>query len=118
MPFIQDIQSQPQHVRELIFFLAVVLTITLVGALWFQGFRNDMYALLNPPTPSDAPAIAQVSPEPTAPGTSGLANIFASLRANLAAVFGFSTASAPEEVESDAPVYTFPTTPDRSLRSP
>ncbi len=118
MPFIQDIQSQPQHVRELIFFLAVALTITVVGAIWFRGFRNDMYALLHPPVASDAPAVAQESPEPSAGlGVGGLANILASVRANLASLFGFTTANAPEELETTAPVYTFPTTPDKSLRS-
>ncbi|WKZ26886.1 MAG: hypothetical protein QY311_01905 [Candidatus Paceibacterota bacterium] len=119
MSFIQDIQGQPQHVRELIFFLAVVLTVALVGALWFRGFRSDMYALLHPPVATDAPAVAQESPALVGDGaTGGLANMLASLRANLASLFGFSTAGErEEEVETNAPVYTFPTTPDRSLRS-
>lgn len=48
MSLLEKIHDQPQHVREIMFGLSVVITVSLVGAIWFKDFKNDMYALLNP----------------------------------------------------------------------
>lgn len=48
MSVLEKIHSQPQHVREIMFGLSVIITVALVGALWFRDFRSDIYALMNP----------------------------------------------------------------------
>lgn len=48
MSFLDDIRKQPQHIREIMFGLCVVTTVSLVGMVWFNSFQKDMYALLNP----------------------------------------------------------------------
>ncbi len=48
MKILKNIHEQPQHIREIMFGLCVVTTVSLVGAVWFKDFRSDMYALLNP----------------------------------------------------------------------
>lgn len=48
MSVLEDIRKQPQHIREIMFGLSVIITVSLVGAVWFRDFRSDMYALLNP----------------------------------------------------------------------
>ena len=48
MSFLDDIRKQPQHVREIMFSLCVIITVSLVGMVWFSSFQKDMYALLNP----------------------------------------------------------------------
>jgi hypothetical protein len=44
---LERIREQPQHVREMMFGFSVVISIALVGAVWFNGFQKDLYALLN-----------------------------------------------------------------------
>lgn len=48
MTILERIREQPQHVREMMFVLSVIITVSLVGALWFRDFRTDIYALMNP----------------------------------------------------------------------
>ena len=48
MSILKNIHEQPQHVREIMFGLCVITTVSLVGAVWFKDLQNDMYALLNP----------------------------------------------------------------------
>ena len=48
MSFLDEIKKQPQHIREIMFGLCVVTTISLVGMVWFGSFKNNLYVLLNP----------------------------------------------------------------------
>lgn len=48
MSWIKEIHSQPRHIREILFGLSVITTISLVGIVWIQSFKKDFYALLNP----------------------------------------------------------------------
>lgn len=48
MSFLEDIKKQPQHIREIMFGLCVITTVSLVGMIWFNSFKRDTYALLNP----------------------------------------------------------------------
>lgn len=48
MSFLEDIQKQPRHVREIMFVLCVVITISLVGLVWFRSFEEDLFVMLNP----------------------------------------------------------------------
>lgn len=48
MSLIDDIQKQPRHVREVMFGLCVVITIALVGMVWFRSFEENIFVLINP----------------------------------------------------------------------
>lgn len=48
MSFLDDIRKQPRHVREIMFGLCVVTTVSLVGIIWFRSFEEDLFVLLNP----------------------------------------------------------------------
>lgn len=48
MNILKNIQEQPRHIREIMFSLCVIITVSLVGIVWFNDFQSDMYALLNP----------------------------------------------------------------------
>ena len=63
MSILKNIQEQPQHIREIMFGLCVVTTVSLVGAVWFRDFQNDMYALLNPEDVQQERFLAQENSE-------------------------------------------------------
>lgn len=48
MSFLDEIHKQPRHVREIMFALSVVITMSLVGIIWFRSFEEDLFVLLNP----------------------------------------------------------------------
>lgn len=63
MSILKNIQEQPQHIREIMFGLCVVTSVSLVGAVWFNDFQNDMYALLNPEEIQQEKFLAQENSE-------------------------------------------------------
>jgi hypothetical protein len=48
LSFLDEIRKQPDHVREIMFALCVVITISLVGLVWFRSFEEDIFVMLNP----------------------------------------------------------------------
>ena len=48
MNFLDEIRKQPKHIREIMFALCVITTISLIGMIWFRSFEKDMFVLLNP----------------------------------------------------------------------
>ena len=47
MSFLQEIRKQPQYAREVMFGLCVIITISLVGLVWFRSFEEDLFVMLN-----------------------------------------------------------------------
>ena len=47
MSFLSDIRKQPRHVREIMFGLCVVITVSLIGMIWFRSFEEDVFVMLN-----------------------------------------------------------------------
>jgi|SRR3989344_2661143 len=47
MSFLDDIKKQPRHIREIMFGLCVITTISLVGLVWFRSFEEDIFVLIN-----------------------------------------------------------------------
>jgi len=45
---LHEIKHQPLWVRQTLFGLSVVVSLSLVGGIWFSSFERDMFALLNP----------------------------------------------------------------------
>ena len=48
MSFLDDIHKQPKYVREIMFAFCVVITVSLVGIIWFRSFEEDLFVKLNP----------------------------------------------------------------------
>jgi len=48
MSLFEDIRRQPRHVREMMFALCVVITVSLVGLIWFRSFEKNIFVLMNP----------------------------------------------------------------------
>ena len=45
---INNIRSQPHHVRHLATVVCTVAVVAVVAVVWFNAFQHDVYALLNP----------------------------------------------------------------------
>ena len=82
---LKDIQNQPQHIREIMFGLSVVTTVSLVGMIWFSSFQNDMYALLNPEEANTEKFLAQENQKSL---FGNLAGTFSDLGAALSGILG------------------------------
>lgn len=48
MSFLKDIKNQSQASREIMFALSVVITVSLIGVVWFNSFQENIYVMLNP----------------------------------------------------------------------
>lgn len=86
MSLLHEIQKQPQAVREFMFFLSVVTTLSVVGLVWFNSFQHDLYVLLNP-EPSPSRALAQQTEESQSP-LAIISRAFQSVRDGLGALLG------------------------------
>lgn len=48
MSLLDDIRNQPKHIREMMFAFCVIITVSLVGLIWFRSFEEDLFVLINP----------------------------------------------------------------------
>jgi hypothetical protein len=55
---IQEIRSQPHHVREIATILCSIVVVAVVVWIWFNSFQKNIYTLLNPD--KSAPAEDQI----------------------------------------------------------
>lgn len=85
MSILKNIQEQPQHIREIMFGLCVVTTVSLVGAVWFHSFQKDTYALLNPEEANTQKFLAQENQKSLFDNLSGT---FSDLGAALSGILG------------------------------
>ena len=53
---LQEIRSQPEHIRHIMMWLCVVTSFSLVGLVWFRSTQARFVAMLNPPERLEAPA--------------------------------------------------------------
>lgn len=60
---LKEIQKQPEHIRELIMWLCVVIVFAGVVYFWFGSFQTNLVALLNPEETEieDSPQLANQS---------------------------------------------------------
>lgn len=92
---LKDIQSQPQYVREIMFGLSVITTVSLVGMIWFHSFQKDMYALLNPEEMNTQKFIAQENQKSLFGNLSGT---FSDLGAALSGILGSDKPAAQKQI--------------------
>jgi len=48
MSLLNEIHKQPRGTREIMFVLSVIISVSLVGMIWFSSMEKDLYALINP----------------------------------------------------------------------
>ena len=48
MSFLDEIQKQSRSTREAMFALSIIITVSLVGFVWFRSFERNLFVLLNP----------------------------------------------------------------------
>ena len=48
MSLLSDIQKQPRYIREIMFALCAIISISLVGIIWFRSFEKNLFVLMNP----------------------------------------------------------------------
>ena len=87
MSLLDDIRKQPRHVREIMFGLCVVITVSLVGMIWFRSFEEDVFVMLN--TDKEIRAKFYAERDKNAPLYANLTKAVGELRAVLYNAFGF-----------------------------
>jgi len=98
--FLEEIRKQPQHIREIMFVLCVVTTLSLVGLVWFRSFEENLFVMMNPEPEKQAKFYAErdkSTPVVYATMTKAIGN----LRATLYDSFGFFQDYGSNEVEVD-----------------
>lgn len=106
MTFFHDIHNQPQHIRQIMFGLALLILVSGAGLVWLNSFQKNMHALLNPPveTINNDKLAEKESPSPL-----GLINdAFKSLRASFVDIFSGNTPTPEPRTENNDPAIKFP----------
>lgn len=53
---LEEIRSQPEHIRHIMMWLCVITSFSLVALVWFRSTQARFVAMLNPPERLEAPA--------------------------------------------------------------
>ncbi len=56
MKLLQEIRSQPEHIRHIMMWLCVVTSFSLVALVWFRSTQARFVAMLHPAETLEAPA--------------------------------------------------------------
>ena len=104
MKFLEDIKKQPQHIREIMFGLCVVITVSLVGVIWFRSFEKDLFVMLNPEPDKQAQFFAEMDAHQPL-GYADLSKALGNLRASVYNAFGFMKNYNANQVDVE-PEYT------------
>ena len=112
MSLLQDIRNQPRHIREVMFAFCVVITVSLVGLIWFRSFEETIFVMMNP-DPAKQDKFFALRQENTPTLFAGISNSYQGLRAAISGflVFGDDLEES-EDIKSDEKVHLLPL-PDR-----
>src|SRR3989344_8703925 len=97
MSLLDDIRNQPRHMREIMFGFCVVITISLVGLIWFRSFEEDLFVLLNTDPKKQEQFFAERDKN-TPALVASMRTSYEGLRAAISAVLLLE--SGPEKVEN------------------
>ena len=65
MSLLNDIRKQPQSTREVMFGLAVFITVLAIGMVWFRSFQKNLYVLMNPEEDVEKALAVENAPVPS-----------------------------------------------------
>ena len=100
MSFLDEIRKQPSHVREIMFWFSVVITVSLVGMVWFRSFEENLFVMMNPEPEKQAKFYADRAGR-TPVVYANVTKALGSLRATLYNSFGFFNDYSSNEVKVD-----------------
>ena len=116
MSFLNDIQKQPQHVREIMFGFCVIIAISLVGIVWFRSFEEDLFVMLNPEAADQEKFYAerdQRTPLIYASVTSALGDLRATMYNALGFFNDYTFSETKQEPEYTGEVHKLPLSGDK-----
>ena len=115
MSLLNDIRKQPRHVREIMFGLCVVISVSLIGMIWFRSFEEDVFVLLN--TDEAVRAKFYAEREKNAPIYANMINAVGGLRATFYETLGLledsNSNGSAEGVEYQGKTYELPISEDK-----
>lgn len=110
MSLLDDIRSQPKHIREMMFAFCVIITVSLVGLIWFRSFEEDLFVLINPDPEKQAQFFADRDKN-TPTLIASVNNTLAVLRGTISEIFLLGSDNADNEdsiSKSDQKTYLLP----------
>jgi hypothetical protein len=119
MSFLEEIRKQSHGVRQAIFFLSLIITVSILGTVWFNSFQKQLYVNLNSEEEYDQKVYAQQDTGRKFPPLVWAGKGFNVLRAGIYDILDLNLADAfiGEEKKSiddqDKRVYLFPISSDK-----
>lgn len=104
MSFLDDIRKQPRHVREIMFGLCVVITVSIVGLIWFRSFEENLFVMLNTDPAKQEQFYAERANR-TPLVYANVTKALGSLRATMYSAFGFLDDYSSNEVKVEDEEY-------------
>ena len=110
MSLLDDIRNQPKHTREMMFAFCVIITVSLVGLVWFRSFEEDLFVLINPDPEKQAQFYANRDKN-TPTVIASVNNTFSVLRGAISEIFLLGSDNTDNEdsiSKSDQKTYLLP----------
>lgn len=107
MSIIHEIHNQSPFVRRIMYWLAVTMTLGLIGFFWISSVEHDMFFALHTDPQERQDFLAQQEsrvPQPLAL----MSKAFGSLTARIGGVFGFDSSKGFDSPAQDDRVYPLP----------
>lgn len=96
---LKEIRRQPRHIREIMFAFCVVITVSLVGLVWFRSFEETLFVMMNPDPAKQEKFFAQRK-ENTPTLFASIQTSYNGLKAVISDMLLFDNDGANEEGES------------------
>jgi hypothetical protein len=119
MSFLEEIRKQSHGVRQAIFFLSVIITVSIIGTVWFNSFQKDLYVTLNSEEEYEQKFYAQEDSGRKFPPLEWAGNGLVALRAGMYSLLDFNSSDASGGVDKksiddrEKRVYLFPISQDK-----
>ena len=113
MSLFNEIRRQPLWLRELLFGFSVIITISIVGTMWFHSFERKTFALINPEKRFDDQYFVKARPQSEYAPIALAERGFRGLRAS---IYGVLNITGGQDASIDKPhnqVYLLPVSGDR-----
>ena len=114
MSLLDDIQKQPRHIREMMFAFCVIITVSLVGLIWFRSVETRLFVLMNPDPAKQEQFFAERDKN-TPTLVASFNTTYSTLRGAISGIFLLGNKdkiNTTENVKSDQKTYMLPL-PDR-----
>lgn len=90
MKLLDEIRSQPDHIREIFMWLCVVITFSIVSFFWFQSTAKEFVALVNPEKAEANRVFAQQNQKAQSALLGNIGSTLATAKADFYQLFGIA----------------------------